>query len=218
VTGEVIVEHGTYPLTEEIGGGMILVSEPGSSCKTIIDNDSRSGKKAERVTIGSDNARVGDRDGYSSRGFTFQEEVVIAPGVDATTVHLNWNNLQSSVENDGDGELDAAFNWWGDMDPSDDTKGEVDYHPFLPIEVCSFIDYMEKHGIKDPGAAAAARSLENQGGEKRLTSQLISHFNVKPREAEDLFEELGYGVVKRAFKNSDRNYDRFLANLGVDGL
>ena len=77
VTGKVIVEHGNYPLTEKISGGLILISECGSSCKAIVDNSSRMTKE-EKVTIAGGNVRIGKREGYSSRGFTFKEDIEIA--------------------------------------------------------------------------------------------------------------------------------------------
>ncbi|MFW6071842.1 MAG: hypothetical protein ACOC86_05600, partial [Candidatus Bipolaricaulota bacterium] len=218
VRGKVVVEHGTYSLGEEITDGLILISECGSSCKTIVDNGESADKESNQIVIDSDEVEIGDREGYSSRGFTFKEDLEVTNRVDASTVSINWNNLEGEVHNLGTGSLDARYNWWGDLDPSDDVEGEVDYRPFLPVEVCSFVEYMEKHELEDPKTAAAAKSLENAGGKKKLTSQLIAHFNVKPREADELFDEFGYGKVKRAFESSGKTYDRFLDNLGVSSI
>lgn len=77
---------------------------------------------------------------------------------------------------------------------------------------------MEKHGIDDPKAAIAGRSIEDEGGETQLISHLIANFNVKPREGEELIDEFGYPKVREAFENSDGEYEAFLNNLGVSSL
>ncbi len=80
------------------------------------------------------------------------------------------------------------------------------------------VDYMEKHEIEDPHAAIAGRSIEDESGSTQLTAQLIANFNVKPREADELFDEFGYSKVREAFESADGEYDAFLSSLGVSSI
>ncbi|MFP4647076.1 MAG: hypothetical protein ACLFN4_05595, partial [Candidatus Acetothermia bacterium] len=214
VRGRVIVDHGTYSLSEKILDGVTLLSECGSSCKTIIEDGDPARSGNEEILIESGEVRIGTRKDYSSRGFTINKNIRIADGSDASTVQLNWNNLHGEVINESQGRLDAQYNWWGTWNPAGSTQGRVDTHPFLPEEVCSFVDYMEKHEISNPHAAAAGKMVEDAGSTKKLVSYLIAHFNVKPREGEELIDEYGYQAVKEAFETSGNNYDAFLENLG----
>ncbi len=80
------------------------------------------------------------------------------------------------------------------------------------------VDYMEKHEIEDPRAAIAGRAIEDEGGSTQLTAQLIANFNVKPREADELFDEFGYPKVREAFESADGEYEAFLSSLGVSSI
>jgi len=47
--------------------------------------------------------------------------------------HVNYNNLSGNtvgITNNAIADIDASANWWGDIDPSDDISGHVDYSPW----------------------------------------------------------------------------------------
>jgi hypothetical protein len=67
----------------------------------------------------------------------------VGAGIDASTIHINWNNLLGSVENGGTGVLDAEFNYWGTQDQAvveGRTLGAVDFDPFLPLDADASYD------------------------------------------------------------------------------
>ncbi len=210
VPAKVLVKHGTYELTEELQGEITLVSETGSTPNTFINNES----SGSEITIAGPNVTIGTRSGYVPRGFTIGEEVTVRTGVDASTIALNWNDLQSPVHNDGDGRLDAEFNWWGDLDPSDQITGDVDYRPFLPEEPEKVLGYMEENGLESPRAAIAGRLIESGSSSEKLVSRMIVSFGVKPGEAEDILDEYGNYDVRLAFRESRGDYESFLGALG----
>ncbi|MFW6048660.1 MAG: NosD domain-containing protein [Candidatus Bipolaricaulota bacterium] len=207
--GQVIVPHGTWEAREPIGNHVELISVKGTTCHTCLKDIEDS-----KLTVNDDNVTIGKLDGYVPRGFIVKDEVVVKPGVDASTVHLNWNDIRNSVTNNGDGRLDAEYNWWGDLDPSDDVTGEVDYRPFLPEDPCTFTDYMEQHDIEDPRAAIAGRMIGSSTCSKELPSRMIVNYHLKPREAEEIVDEYGCYDVRLAMEESPDSYEGFMGELG----
>ena len=209
----IILNHGSYSMEEPIVESCVLSSETGSTCNTVIKEDPH-----KDVHIGTEGVFFGHREGFTSRGFTVEDDIVVDPGVNAAEVHLNWNDLHGEVRNKGEGTLDAAYNWWGDLDPADDVQGQVGYHPYLPEEACTVANYMEKHELEEPKAAIAGMMVEDADGGRKLVALLISSFQLKPREAEELIDDLGYGSVREAYEKADGDYDLFLDSLGVSSI
>ena len=65
--------------------------------------------------------------------------VQVEHNVDQTGIVINENNLLFLVHGSGVAatgpEVNAESNWWGDLDPSDNVFGPVDY---IPFEVAAF--------------------------------------------------------------------------------
>lgn len=117
------------------------------------------------------------------------------------------------MNNEGQGELDAAYNWWGDLDPSDSVSGEVDYRPFLPEEPCKFSDYMKKHDLEDPRAGVSGIMMNNASGSRKLVSRLITSFGLKPTRGEELVEKYGPYAIRIALRNAGNDYMEFIKEL-----
>lgn len=70
----------------------------------------------------------------SRNAFDTGGNVNVDLGITSSTNHVNENNFNSAttvkVADFSAGELDATENWWGDLDPSDNTFGGVDFTPF----------------------------------------------------------------------------------------
>lgn len=62
--------------------------------------------------------------------------VQVEHNVDQTGIVVNQNNLEFMVHGSGvpatGPEVNAENNWWGDLDPSDDVFGPIDYTPLAP--------------------------------------------------------------------------------------
>ncbi|MBS3789175.1 right-handed parallel beta-helix repeat-containing protein, partial [Candidatus Bipolaricaulota bacterium] len=113
------------------------------------------------LSITAEKVQIGGRDNYTAKGFNIDGDVRVEGDVDASEVHINWNNISGTVTNAANGTLDAEYNWWGDPDgPTADEaagsmEGDVDYTPFLSMKVCALMEYMEEHNIDDPKDAVA---------------------------------------------------------------
>lgn len=208
VSGRIIVNDGTFEAKETIGNNLELISEKGSTCHTCLED-----VEGSEITIDDNDVTVGKLDEFTPRGFIIEDQVLIKSGVDASTIHLNWNDIRNTVENDGKGNLDAGYNWWGDLDPSDSVTGEVDYRPFLPEDPCKFTDYMEKHDIEDPRAAIAGKIIGSKTCSTKLPSQMITTYHLKPREAEEIVDEYGCYDVRLAMEKAEGDYDNFISEL-----
>ncbi|MBS3813209.1 hypothetical protein KGY64_05220 [Candidatus Bipolaricaulota bacterium] len=208
VVGQVIVPHGSWVVKEPMGNKVELISVEGSTCRTTLKD-----LEGSEITITDDNVAIGKLDGFTPRGFIIEDEVIVESGVDASTVHLHWNDIRNTINNDGSGTLDAEFNWWGDLDPSDDFEGDVDYRPFLPEEVCKFTDYMAKKDISDPRAAIASFMLEGTTCSNKLPAMMIRQYHLKPRKAEEIVDEYGCDDVRLAMKEAGDSYTSFMGEL-----
>jgi len=207
--GKIIVAHGSYEASESISNNVELLSTVGTTCNTCLKDVENS-----ELTVNGNAVSIGKLDGFTPRGFVIKDEIVTGADTDASTVHLHWNDLRNTVTNNGNGRLDAEYNWWGDLDPSDNTTGMVDYRPFLPEEPCSFSNYMKKHDIKNPRAAVADNMLRGGTCSDKLPARLITNYHLKPREAEELVDEYGCYTVRNAIDESGDNYNQLKAELG----
>ena len=206
--GRIIVPHGSYKLEEPISNNVELLSETGSTCNTYIKDVQNS-----EISLTGGSVKIGKLEETTPRGFVIKDKVIVNPGVDASSSHLNWNDLRNMVVNTGSGRLNAEYNWWGDLDPSDDVIGEVDYRPFLPEEPCSFSNYMEDHNIENPRAAIADRMLAGSTCSEQLPAKLIANYHIRPREAEDLIDEFGCYSIRRALDREKVDFKAFKAAL-----
>ena len=208
VLGKIIVPDGSWKAEEPLGNNLEMISGTGTTCHACLENVENS-----KLTVNDDRVTIGRLDKFTPRGFMIEDEVLVRKGVDATTVHLNWNDIKNTVENRGEGMLDAEYNWWGDLDPSDDIDGEVDYRPFLPEEACKFAEYMRKKDIESPRAAVAGRMLQNESCSRKLPSRMIVKYNLRPKKAERIVEEYGCFKVRRAIKYAGRDFESFISKL-----
>lgn len=213
VKGRVIVPHGNWKAKEPLGNNAELISGDGTTCHTCLEEVENS-----ELTIDGNVVTVGKLDGYTPRGFIIKDEVKVQPGVDASTVHLNWNDIRDNVENDGDGRLGAEYNWWGDLDPSDSVTGYVDYRPFLPEDPCSFTDYMKEHNLENPREAVVNRMSEGETCSTDLPKRMIVNYHLKPREAEELVDEYGCYDIRKAMEEAEEDFGTFKDQLGVSKI
>jgi len=131
LTGQDTIEvrHGTYTYgtAEPITEGVTLVSETGSALHTTIEGP---------LTIASEGTVVG----LPLKGFTLKGNIEVrrpnpTTTVDASMIHINWNDIYETVTNNADGTLDAEFNYWGTQELvviEARTVGSIDFDPYLP--------------------------------------------------------------------------------------
>jgi len=213
VMGRVVVPHGTYKAEEPLGNNAELISEYGTTCHTCLEEVEKS-----ELTIEGNEVTIGKLDDFTPRGFIIKDEVKVQPGVDASTVHLNWNDIRNSVESNGIGRLDAEYNWWGDLDPSDSISGHIDYRPFLPENPCSFTEYMKEHNLENPREAVVNRMSQGETCSTDLPKRMIVKYHLRPREAEGIIDDHGCYDVRRALKNAGNNYSLFKNDLGITNI
>jgi len=203
--GTIVVNHGTYTAGQEgITEGVNIVSVMGSPANTHINGNN--------LEIDASGVRIGEREDYTSRGFTVRSDITVNSGIDASTVHINWNNLLGQVINEGENTLDATYNWWGTDNPDDSTVGEVNYDPYLPEPVGEVLDYMEENGLENPRDAVAGIIAEGASASERAISQLRG-MGIDPGQATDLLDQHGLGRVVNAM-NGASSSAKFTELLG----
>ena len=202
----IIVNHGTYTATSDqpINQSVKIVSVMGSPANTFIGGDS--------LNIDASEVQVGKRSGYVSRGFTINSDINIGSGADASTIYINWNNINGTVTNKGSGTLHAEYNWWGDTNPSNDTVGDVNYDPWLPDKVGNVLEYMDEHDLSDPRDAIAGMVAANLSSSQRAVSQLAA-MGIDPDDAHDLLHSYGLRRTMNAVSNADSS-GKFIQLLG----
>ncbi len=130
--GTVHVAAGTYPGSVTFSAGSTtLVSDSGAAATTIGGS----------VQINAANVRIG----RMYEGFKLTGSITVGAGVDASMIHINWNDIYAVVTNGGAGWLDATFNYWGEDGP--DTIGLVDVDPYLPVPSDVVLGYMSALGL-----------------------------------------------------------------------
>ncbi|MFC2099374.1 NosD domain-containing protein [Candidatus Bipolaricaulota bacterium] len=193
------VRHGTYDASEPITDGVTIVSETGSASHTFIN--------------GPVDIRAGDvLLGRMRQGFTFHGPITVGAGVDASTVHINWNNIYDVVTNAGSGVLDATYNFWGDDGP--DTVGSVAVAPILPLTVGTIIGYVDS-GMS-VSEALLVGSLVADGLSPSEIAEILGlgdAFGFSPEQAQTILREYRSFFVSRALAMCGGDYETFLALL-----
>jgi hypothetical protein len=185
------VRHGTYDASEPVTDAVTILSEEGSASHTTLTGD---------LSFLSTGIRLG----RIRRGFTITGNITVGTGVDATTIHINWNDIFGLVINQGDGVLDATYNWWGGRNPilDDATEGLVDVYPYLPRPSDEVIEFMDEHGLTPDEALLVLRLLDRGLSERVafLVLELIRSFGFTQDEALRLIRGYGLGRVQRALR------------------
>jgi hypothetical protein len=131
VDGTVHVAAGTYPGAVTFSAGSTtLVSDLGAAATTIGGS----------VQINAANVRIG----RMYEGFELIGSITVGAGVDASMIHINWNDIYNLVTNEGLGWLDATYNYWGEGSA---TIGLVDTYPSLPAPSDVIQGYMSALGL-----------------------------------------------------------------------
>jgi len=197
-TDTIEVRHGTYDASAPITAPVTIISQPGSASNTFLTGNLT--LRAPGILIG----RMG-------QGFTIDGNITVGPGIDASTIHINWNNILGTVTNQGNGILDARYNWWGGAHPSTRTFGNVAYYPYLPAEVDEVLEFMARHHVD----ADTAIFLMERGGLVSyglLVLDLMHRFGFSQEEAESLLEEYGFFALSRTLDFAT-DYDDFVRLL-----
>jgi len=193
------VRPGSYDASEPITDPAELVST-GCTGTTTLNGP---------ITINAPNVLLG----RLRQGFTINGPITIGAGIDASTIHINWNDIYDLVTNNGTGWLDATFNYWGDDGP--DTVGLVRTYPYLPDTSCTIIGYIDEFDLT-PLAAIGYAYLLGLGTSDRdalLVARLMEAFGFSESEAMEIIDEYGAFLVGRALSWSMGDYDEFMVQL-----
>jgi len=199
-TDTIYVKHGTYDASEPITDAATIVSEPGSAAHTTLNGP---------ISINIPDVLLG----RLRQGFTINGPITVGAGVDASTIHINWNDIYDVVTNNGDNTLDATFNFWGDDGP--DTVGLVAIYPYLPDPSDTIIGYMDEHGLNAIEAIDYANLLDLylSAREALIGIELMETFGFSEEEAADIIDEYGAFLVDRALTLAYGDYDEFMLQL-----
>ena len=208
-TDTIEVRHGTYDASEPITEGVNIVSETGSASNTHLTGNMA--LNAEGILLG----RL--RNGFSIHG-----NVDVGAGVDASTIHINWNNLYGIVTNGGLNTLDATYNYWG---AGSGRVGDIDYRPFLPVTADQIIAYMDEHRMDPLEAIRLANLLEDgfSANEAIMIMALGNTLGLSTKEAAALLSEYGWITIQNALLMANGDYETFVTRLmgfgfgGTDG-
>jgi len=194
------VHHGTYDASEPITDPVDIVSEPGSAAHTTLNGP---------ISINIPDVLLG----RLRQGFTINGPITVGSGIDASTIHINWNDIYDLVTNNGDNTLDATFNYWGDDGP--DTVGLVAIYPYLPDPSDTIISYMDEHGLNAIEAIDFAKLLDLylSAREALIGTELMETFGFTETEVRDIIDEYGAFLVDRALRLARGDYDEFMLQL-----
>jgi hypothetical protein len=136
--------------------------------------------------------------GQIRNGFAIHAPITVGANIDASTIHINWNDLYDVVTNGGGGWLDATYNFWGEDGP--DTVGLVLTYPYLPVTTSMLIGYAGEYGYTVGDAIAFAELLVAglSASEAELIVLLTTEFGLSTEEAEALIADYGQAAVARA--------------------
>lgn len=192
------VRHGTYDASTPITAPVTIVSEVGSASNTFLTGN---------MTLGAAGILIG----RMGQGFTIHGNIAVTGGTDASTIHINWNDIYGDVTNSGLGVLDATYNWWGGRNPRSATFGQVNYTPYLPRPVGEVLAFMSSQGVD----ADTAIFLLSRGGllsEGLLILDLMTRYGLTKEEAEALLDEFGFLAITHALSFAS-DYDDFVRLL-----
>jgi len=198
-TDTIEVRHGTYADDVAVTDSATIISETGSASNTHLTGNMALG--AAGILLG----RIGN-------GFSIHGNIDVGAGVDASTIHINWNNLYGIMTNDGLNTLDATYNYWG---AGSGRVGDIDYRPFLPETVGTIIGYMDDYGL-DPLDAVEFADLVLDGfsaNEAIVVMALGNTFGLTTREAAELIAEYGWIAVQNALLMANGDYETFVTRL-----
>ena len=199
-TDTIEVRHGTYDASEPVTDGTIIMSEVGGSAiHTILNGD---------ISLDVANIIIG----IFGQGFTINGPITVGAGINASTIHINWNDIYGIVTNAGLKVLDATFNYWDTDGP--DTVGRVNVYPYLPIPAADIIGYMDDYGFNAMQAITFARLLLKglPAGWAEVAIEVEATFGISINDAMALIREYGLGSVKRALRMASTP-DDFLVML-----
>ena len=199
------VRHGTYDASQTITDGVEIVSEIGSAEHTTLTGP---------IEIEAPDVLLGK----FRQGFSIDGPITVSSGVDATMIHINWNDIYGIVTNEGDGLLDATFNFWGNDGP--DTVGQVDVYPLLPETTDTIIGYMDDHHLSATEAIEYSKLSRSMGRSTFAALGLMRVLGFTAQEAMEIIREYGRLRVSGAVSRCHGDFDRFLCDLagyGSDG-
>jgi len=180
----ILVMDGCFTASTPIAAGVSLLSQNGA-CKTTINGS---------LVLDSANTVIGQLRG----GFTLNGPISVGAGIDAATIHINWNDIYDVVTNNGTGRLDATYNFWGTDGP--DTVGLVNTYPYLPVENCTLVGYMDDYGYSVGDAITFAALIVGGSdiSEAQLVLLLVTSFGLSVEDAQALIDDYGQRAVDRA--------------------
>jgi nitrous oxidase accessory protein NosD len=175
---------GSFTASTPITGGVTLVSQNGAGGTAISGS----------LLLNSANVIIG----RMREGFALSGPITVGAGVDASTIHINWNDIYDVVTNGGGGWLDATYNYWGEDGP--DTVGLVSVYPYLPVTTGTLIGYVDEYGYSVSDAITFATVLVDGAtvSEAELILLLGSEFGLSTEEAAALIGDYGRAAVYRA--------------------
>jgi hypothetical protein len=182
-----------------------------SAGATTLVSDSGAGSTSIQGSVLLDSVNV--LLGRLGQGFTINGPISVGAGVDASTIHINWNDIFDVVSNLGLHTLDATFNYWGEDGP--DTVGKVAIFPMLPDSSDIIIGYMTDLGLSALNAINFANLLAQNLSEREalVAIELMSTFGFNEDELGGILDDYGYVAVDRALRLSGGDYNSFLVHL-----
>ena len=201
------VRHGTYDASEPITEAVTLMSEAGSAAHTHLLGD---------LSLGASNILLG---GFRN-GFTVHGDVTVLPGYDASTIHINWNDLLGLVTNNGLNILDATFNWWGGKHPATRTIGFVDYWPWLALPSDTIIGFVDLYDLDIPDAMVLGELVAAglSEAEALVALEVMNTCGYTMEEAITLVEEVGWIRVASALRRAMGDCEQFAIQLAGYGF
>ncbi len=178
------VKHGTYDASTPITDGVTIVSQHGSAANTNLTGN---------MSLNARNIIIG----RMRQGFSIHGNVTAGAGVDASTIHINWNDIYGMVINNGTGTLDATYNYWDGNTPWTKITGVVDYYPYLPNPAGVIIGYIDSLHLT-PDDAITYANLKNSGmlgADALAVLQLMHAYGFSQEEAQQLVREYGRGRI-----------------------
>ncbi|MCK4580730.1 MAG: right-handed parallel beta-helix repeat-containing protein, partial [Dehalococcoidia bacterium] len=199
-TDTIEVRHGTYADDVAVTDSATIISETGSASNTHLTGN---------ISLNA----AGILLGRLRNGFSIHGNIDVGAGIDASTIHINWNNLYAIMTNNGLNTLDATYNYWG---AGSGRVGDIDYRPFLPETVGIIIGYMDDHGM-DPLDAIAFSNLLLGGSGVNQALVIMAVCNTFPQlsqdDVEELIDEYGWIAVHNALLLSNGDYEDFVTRL-----